>query len=68
VAVFNPINGHRNGHIQIYNGNGWASDYQQYTTSGSQIRNDSGFFPSNTWLNADYNIYRHERLIDWEID
>lgn len=44
VAVFNKIGGRPWGHIQMFNGSNWVSDFKQNT-----------FFP---WRSSDYTIFR----------
>ena len=48
IAVFNSNANHTWGHVQIYNGEQWVSDYFQ-----------NRFWPNNTYENAnDYSIFR----------
>lgn len=51
VAVFQPVAGHPNGHIEVYDGTQWVSDFKQ-----------NGFFPANAYSNGgNYTIYSPPR-------
>jgi len=48
VVVFQPVSGHKDGHIAIYTGSQWVSDYRQSTMSSN---------PSD-YNGGSYTIYR----------
>lgn len=52
VAVIQSITGHPDGHMAMYDGTRWISDFKQY----------HGFYPSQQYRNAHppYKIYRHD--------
>lgn len=54
VAVIQPAPGHPDGHMAIFNGNTWVSDFRQ--RPGPQ-----GFYPGDAYRKAKpaYTIYRH---------
>lgn len=43
VAVFQPVSGHTHGHIAMYNGTQWVSDYKQQTIYASQAYKSGSF-------------------------
>jgi len=49
IVVFNRFNGHQHGHIQMYNGSQWVSDFRQ-----------SDFWPGSSYLTIqpNYTIFR----------
>ncbi len=47
VVVFQPVAGHSDGHIAMYNGTQWVSDYKQ-----------SSIFAASAYQNGSYQIYR----------
>jgi hypothetical protein len=51
VVVFQNVKGHDNGHIELYDGKNWVSDFIQ-----------DGFWPSRSYevQKASYQIYRHD--------
>jgi hypothetical protein len=51
VAVFQAITGHPNGHMEIYDGKAWVSDFVQ-----------DDFYPSHSYehARAQYAIYRYQ--------
>lgn len=52
VAVIQPIPGHPDGHMSMYDGKEWISDFKQL----------HGLYPSQTYRTAQpsYKIYRHD--------
>lgn len=52
VVVIQPIPHHPDGHMAMYDGNIWISDFKQY----------HGFYPGQDYRNAQppYQIYRHD--------
>ncbi len=50
VAVIQPVTGHPDGHMEMYNGQNWVSDFQQ-----------RDFWPGNAYRSKQpsYTIYRH---------
>lgn len=52
VVVIQPITGHPDGHMAMFDGQIWISDFRQY----------HGFYPSQAYRNAHppYKIYRHD--------
>lgn len=50
VVVFQPVSGHSSGHIAMYDGSQWVSDFKQ-----------NNFYASNDYKtqNGSYTIYRH---------
>ncbi|WP_321878339.1 CHAP domain-containing protein [Paraburkholderia bannensis] len=56
VAVIQAISGHPAGHMAIFNGNIWISDFRQ-THPGP-----NGFYPGQAYRTAHppYKIYRHD--------
>ena len=57
ITVFPAIKGNPSGHIEMYVGNGWQSDYIQ-----PQTRNDGsygkGFFANQNWASQPFTIFR----------
>ena len=51
VAIIQPIHGHPHGHICMYNGRHWVSDFVQY----------HGFYPGASYRKhkPSYTVYRH---------
>jgi hypothetical protein len=47
VVVFQDVPGHSSGHMAMYDGNQWVSDYKQ-----------NSFYPAKAYENGDFNIYR----------
>lgn len=52
VVVIQPVSGHPDGHMAMYDGQIWISDFRQY----------NGFYPGQSYRNAQpaYKMYRHE--------
>ena len=50
IAVFGAIQGHQDGHIQMWNGQEWVSDYRQ-----DRGNNNNGFWSSQNYRNAHAN-------------
>lgn len=49
VVVFPKVEGHIWGHIAMYNGNRWVSDFKQ-----------KGFYVASAYRNSKYRIFRHK--------
>ena len=51
VAIIQPINGHPHGHMTMFNGTNWISDFTQY----------HGVYPGHAYrlVKPQYAIYRH---------
>jgi hypothetical protein len=68
VVIFQSTDNHPDGHMQIYNGKYWVSDYKQNTPGGIK-RGGNGFFPSQSYKDENnFTIYRNPNWNDWEID
>jgi len=68
IVIFNESDKHPDGHIQMYNGEYWISDYKQNTSGGIE-RGGNGFFPSQSYKDENgFTIYRNLDWVDWEID
>lgn len=52
VIVIQPITGHPDGHMAMYDGHEWISDFAQH----------HGFYPSQAYrdIHPPYTIYRHD--------
>jgi hypothetical protein len=52
VVIIQPILGHPDGHMAMYDGEIWISDFKQY----------NGFYPGQSYraAQAAYQIYRHD--------
>ncbi len=59
VVVMNAIKGHPNGHMMMFNGTHWVSDYFQDT---SPKVDPTGFWPGGDYRNANpsFSVYRME--------
>lgn len=57
VAVFPAVAGNIHGHIEMFTGDGWQSDYIQdrKSTDGKYGR---GFFANSTWSSKPFTIFR----------
>jgi hypothetical protein len=62
IAVFPGIPGNNYGHIEMYTGNGWQSDYvqPQKPRDGSYGK---GFFANKDWVKHPFTIFRFGDLI-----
>ena len=51
IVVIQPITGHRHGHVAMYNGTKWVSDFKQ----------SNGLYPSESYrkFKPTFVIYRH---------
>lgn len=51
IVVIQPITGHRHGHVAMYDGTKWVSDFKQ----------NNGLYPSESYrkLKPTFVIYRH---------
>jgi hypothetical protein len=47
VIVFQPVDGHPDGHVEMYNGTGWVSDFKQ-----------NSMLPSTDYSKGSYQVYR----------
>jgi hypothetical protein len=48
VVVFQPVTNHPYGHIEVYNGSGWDSDYNQ----------GNNMYPTSAYQGGQYTVYR----------
>jgi hypothetical protein len=62
IAIFQPFDGHRHGHIQMFNGVRWVSDFLQ-----KQIYPDQapGLYPGSKYraLEIPFAVYRHSDVL-----
>lgn len=49
IVVFPAVKGHKYGHIAIWNGTQWVSDFKQ-----------KNFIVASAYSEADYKLYRHK--------
>jgi RHS repeat-associated protein len=58
IAVFPAVPGNPSGHIEMYDGSGWHSDYVQPTYPYDSGENGPGFYQSRQWTNSGHSIFR----------
>jgi len=56
------------GHMQIFNGEQWISDFKQGETSRSIDNDDKGLYPNRGYENSNTSsqIYRHAKWQEWD--
>jgi RHS repeat-associated protein len=59
VAVFPGIKGNQYGHIEMYDGTGWRSDYVQ-PPGPKDSTYGSGFFANQNWAGTSFAIFRYK--------
>lgn len=57
IAVFPAIAGNVHGHIEMYTGDGWQSDYIQ-EKKGTDANYGKGFFANSAWSSKPFTIFR----------
>ncbi len=54
------------GHIQMFDGDQWVSDFKQGETARNKIEDKTGFFPSNGYKESKFDIYRNPKWNEWQ--